>query len=80
MKSKNLEIYYDKEDDTLEIMIGTPVQSYYDKIEDDLFEGYDEQTDKLTVYKIFNFMKRGGMKGLKKFKISLPANINIVKE
>lgn len=80
MKSKNLEIYYDSEDDTLEIMIGEPTPSYYDEIEDDLFEGHDEETDKLTGYKIFNFMRRGGMKGLKKFKISLPANVNIVKE
>ena len=80
MKSKNLEIYYDAEDDTLEIMIGESTSSYYDEIEDDLFEGHDEKTNALTGYKIFNFMKRDGMKNLKKFKIALPANVSIEKD
>ncbi len=79
MNSKDLEIYYDTEDDTLEIYLGSPTPSYYDEIEDDLFEGHNEKTGVLTGYKIFNFMKRGGMQGIKRFKISLPANITILK-
>ena len=47
MNQKNLEIYYDVEDDTLEIFIGEPSVCYYDEIDDDLFEGYDEKTNEL---------------------------------
>ena len=74
---QNLEIYYDVEDDRLEIQIGEPTKCYYDEISDDLFEGHDEKTDKLKGYVIFNFLKRGGMKGMKEIKIPLPANIDI---
>ncbi len=69
---KNLEIFYDSEDDILEIFIGEPSPSYYDEISDDLFEGHDEETGELKGYKIFNFMKRGGMKNIK---IPLPAGV-----
>lgn len=74
MNPKNLEIYYDEEADILEIFIGEPVASYFDEIDDDLFEGRDEKTNELRGFKIFNFRKRGGMKDIK---ISLPANIKI---
>ena len=74
MNQKNLEIYYDVEDDTLEIFIGEPSVCYYDEIDDDLFEGYDEKTNELKGYKIFNFVKRGGMRNVK---ISLPAGVEI---
>lgn len=70
----NLDIYYDVEDDTLEIFIGEPSISYYDEIDDDLFEGHDEKTGKLTGYKIFNLMKR---EKLRNVKISLPAVVEI---
>ena len=71
---QNLEIYYDVEADILEIFIGESTASYFDEIEDDVFEGRDENTNELRGFKIFNFKKRGGMKGIK---ISLPANIRI---
>jgi hypothetical protein len=74
MNQKNLEIDYDSEDDTLEIFIGEPTECYFDEIDDDLFEGHDEETGELKGYKIFNFMKRGGMKNVK---ISFPANVEI---
>jgi uncharacterized protein YuzE len=70
----NLEIYYDEEADILEIFLGKPTACYFNEIEDDLFEGREEGTNKLTGFKIFNFKKRGGMKGVS---ISLPANISI---
>jgi len=75
MKNQNLQIYYDIEEDILEIKIGEPTESYYDEIDDDLFEGHDEKTDELKGYKIFNFKKRGGMKNIN---IKLPANVSIV--
>ncbi len=74
MKSKNLEIYYDSEADILEIMIGEPTPSYFDEIEDDIFEGKDIKTGELRGYKIFNFLKRGGMRDIR---IPLPANIEL---
>ena len=73
-KKKNLEVYYDDEADILEIFLGEPTTCYFNEIDDDLFEGKEEGTDKLIGFKIFNFKKRGGMKNVK---ISLPANINI---
>ncbi len=71
---QNLEIYYDVEDDILEIFIGGPTTCYFDEIDDDLFEGRDEKTNELKGFKIFNFRRRGGMKNVR---ISLPANIKI---
>ena len=57
----NLQIYYDMEADILEIQIGEPTETYFDEIEDDLFEGYDEKTGELKGFKIFNFKERGLM-------------------
>ena len=74
MNQKNLELFYDSEDDTLEIFLGEPSESYYDEIDDDLFEGHDEKTGKLKGYKIFNFLRRGGMRNIK---IMLPAEVDI---
>ncbi|MEK6926013.1 MAG: hypothetical protein AABW50_01925 [Nanoarchaeota archaeon] len=74
MKQKNLEIYYDNETDILEIFIGEPAESYFDEIDDDLFEGRDEKTNELKGFKIFNLVKRGGMKDIR---IPLPANVKI---
>ena len=74
MKTKNLDVYYDVEDDTLEIFIGKPSECYYDEVDDDLFEGHDEKTGELKGYKIFNLMKR---EKLRNVKISLPATVEI---
>lgn len=75
MTNKNIEIYYDREADILEIFIGGTSPSYYNEIEDDLFEGRDKKTGELKGYKIFNLTKRG-KDWLKKIKISLPVNIS----
>ena len=76
MTNKKIELNYDPETDILEIFIGNPVPSYYNEVDDDLFEGRDKKTKELTGYKIFNLSKRkqGWMKSVK---ISLPANISI---
>jgi len=71
---QNMEIFYDNEADILEIFLDEPTNCYFNEIEDDLFEGREEKTNKLVGFKIFNFKKRGGMKGTK---INLPANIKI---
>jgi len=73
MSGKTIDIYYDKEVDILEITIGDPSASYFDEISDDLFEAHDKETNELKGYKIFNFLKRGGMKNIK---ISLPAKVD----
>ena len=62
------------ESDMLEIFLGEPTDCYFNEIEDDLFEGREEGTDKLIGFKIFNFKKRGITKGVR---INLPANIKI---
>ncbi|MFH1917502.1 MAG: hypothetical protein ABIJ14_00100 [Nanoarchaeota archaeon] len=70
----NIEVYYDTEADILEIFLSEPTDSYFNEIDDDLFEGREKETRKLTGFKIFNFLKRGGMKNIK---IPLPANVRI---
>lgn len=76
---QNLEIYYDIEDDRLEIQIGERTECYFDEIDDDLFEGHDEKTGELKGYTIFNFIRRGGIRGIKEIKIPLPANLRITR-
>ncbi|MDO8467820.1 MAG: hypothetical protein Q7S56_02650 [Nanoarchaeota archaeon] len=77
MTQKTLELYYDNEADILEIFIGEPSPSYFDEIEDDIFEAHDEITGELKGYKIFSFLKRGGFKKVRGIKISLPAGVDI---
>ncbi len=78
--NKGMEIDYDTEADVLEIFIGEPVPSYYDEIDDDLFEGHNKETGELTGYKVFNLSKRKKSGWMKSVKISLPANISIATE
>jgi len=74
MTGKTIDIFYDKEADILEITIGEPSASYFDEVDDDLFEAHDNKTNELKGYKIFNFLKRGGIKNIK---ILLPAKVDI---
>ncbi len=76
MINKKIEINYSPETDLLEIFIGDPVPSYYNEIDDDLFEGRSKETNELIGYKIFNLSKRK-QEWTKSVKISLPANVNI---
>ena len=77
MTNKKIEIDYDFEADLLEIFIGDPSPSYYNEIDDDLFEGRNKETGELTGYKIFNLSKRKKKEWMKTVKISLPANVKI---
>ena len=71
------EINYEPETDLLEIFIGEPVPSYFNEIDDDLFEGRSKEANELTGYKIFNLSKRKKQEWMKSVKISLPANVSI---
>ena len=72
MKQKSLEVYYDKEGDFLEIIIGEPSSCVFDEVDDGIFEAQDEKTNELKGYKIFDFSKRN----MKNIKIPLPANVD----
>ncbi|MEK6883781.1 MAG: hypothetical protein AABY22_29400 [Nanoarchaeota archaeon] len=72
--NQKLDIYYDKEADILEITIGHPSECIFDEVEDGIFEAHDMKTNELKGYKIFDFLRRGGMKNIK---IPLPANVSI---
>ena len=74
MTTQSLELHYDAEADLLEIFLGTPTPCLFEEIEDDLFEGRDENTHELKGYKIFNLRGRGGMKDIK---IRLPAGVTL---
>ena len=76
MTNKKIELDYDPETDLLEIFIGDPIPSYYNEIDDDLFEGRSKETNELTGYKILNLSKRK-QEWMKSVKISLPANVSI---
>ena len=76
MDNKKIELNYDPESDLLEIFIGDPIPSFYNEIDDDLFEGKSKETNELTGYKVFNLSKRK-QEWMKCVKISLPANVNI---
>ena len=70
----NIEIDYDSEADLLEIFMGDQSPSYFDEVDDDLFEGRDKETGRITGYKIFNLTKRKDNNWKKK--ISVPIKIN----
>jgi hypothetical protein len=53
------------------------VSSYFNEVDDDLFEGHSKETNELTGYKIFNLSKRKKQEWMKSVKISLPANVSI---
>ncbi len=71
---RNLDLYYDKEADILEITIGQPSPCIFDEIEPGVFEAHDMNTNELKGYKIMDFLKRGGMKNIR---IPLPVNVSI---
>ncbi|MEX0920162.1 MAG: hypothetical protein WDZ69_01100 [Candidatus Pacearchaeota archaeon] len=76
MTSNKIEINYNPETDLLEIFIGDSAPSYYNEVDEDLFEGRNKKTNELTGYKIFNLIKRKE-DWMKSVKISLPDNVRI---
>ena len=51
---QNLEIYYDKEADILEITIGKPSSCVFDEVDEGIFEAHDMENNELKGYKIFD--------------------------
>lgn len=70
-----LSIFYDKEGDLLELRIGKPTESYFDELEDDIFERVDKKTGEIKGFSIFNFKKRA--ENLEDIDIDLPFKINL---
>ena len=74
MKGKFI-IHYDKEGDLLELRIGTPTESYYEDIGDDVFERIDRKTGEVKGLAIFNFKKRSEKH--KSIDVELPIKISL---
>ena len=55
---ENLNIYYDKKGDYLELRIGKKQKSYFNELENDIFERRSEKNGKIIGISIFNFKKR----------------------
>ena len=70
--NENIQLYYDTDEDILEITLGEPSPCIFDEVEDDVFEAHDKSTNEIRGYKIFNFLKHG----MKNIKMRLPANLS----
>jgi len=55
---ENLNIYYDKKGDYLELRIGKKQKSYFNELKNDIFERRSEKNGKIIGISIFNFKKR----------------------
>lgn len=51
-------IHWDPEGDFLEVRFGKPTPSYYEEIDNDIFERRNEKTGKVVGYAFFNVQKR----------------------
>ena len=74
MKSQ-MQIYYDKEGDFLEINIGKFTKGFFKDIGEGIAERVDEKTGKVTGIAILSFKKRTEQG--KDVKIDLPFNLQI---
>ncbi|MBI4154538.1 DUF2283 domain-containing protein [Candidatus Woesearchaeota archaeon] len=72
----NMNIYYDKEADFLEINIGDYTEGYFRDLGEGISERIDEKTGKVTGIAIMSFKKR--TEKLKDLKIALPIKIEIL--
>ena len=73
MKNSKLHIYYDIESDYLEIRLGEPTESRYEKIGPDTFVRIDEKTGEVKGYAIFNLKK--AKEPLKTINVDIPASV-----
>jgi uncharacterized protein YuzE len=55
---KNLNFYYDKEGDILDISIGRPKKAISEEISEDFFLRKDRKTGKIVGFMMLNFEKR----------------------
>ena len=70
-----MQLYYDKEGDFLEINIGPYTKGYFRNLGKGLFERVDEKTEKVTGIAVLSFMKRTDKS--KDIKIQLPTQFKI---
>ena len=71
----NLNVYYDQEADYLELRIGKPTPSTFDRMGNDIFKRIDNKTGKIKGFAIFNFKKR--TQKLKDISIPLPVELKL---
>ncbi len=71
----NLNLYYDKEGDFLELSIGKQSEGSFKNLGDGIFKRIDKKTNKIIGVAIMGFKKR--TEQTKDLKISLPVNIQI---
>ena len=55
---KNLNIWFDKKGDFLELTVGKPVKGFFREIGDDMLERINAKTGKVIGFSILNFSKR----------------------
>ena len=73
---KNLNIWFDKKGDFLELTIGKPVKGFFKEIGNDMLQRVDAKTGKVIGFSILNFSKR--FEKLKETKrLELPINIEL---
>ena len=58
MRKSKIQVYYDKEGDALEIVIGKPLPATYQKTGVNLFARVDDTSGETTGYTVFNVTKQ----------------------
>ncbi len=58
MTKNRLKLWYDKEGDFLELIIGKPVKGYYRPLGNECYERVNKKTGKIVGFAVFNFTKR----------------------
>ena len=69
-----MNVYYDEEEDFLEISIGKPTKCYAEEVQPGIFLRKDEKTSEVKSIGIVSFKKRS--KDMKDIKLDLPVEIN----
>ncbi len=70
-----MQLYYDREGDFLEINIGPYTRGYFRNLGKGIFERVDEKTERITGIAILGFLKR--TEKLKDIKVPLPPQLKI---
>lgn len=72
---RKMYLHYDREGDYLEVRFGKPTLSYYEDLENDVFERRDKKTNEVKGYAIFNVQKRKE-KNMQDIELQLPIAAN----
>lgn len=74
-QAKKIAFHYDGKIDILEMTIGLPVSSVFNKVNDTLSEARDEKTNEVTGYRIHKFLERAATKNIS---YVLPQKVSVV--